>query len=355
MSESGWPTSRGLLWSNLTVIVIVLSLLTFFWPTVPALAKSKAPKSRQAIKSPPKKKNHTKQLRHKLNKKKHRRVSHGVEAKAVYCVDVKNKKILLARNADKSMPIASLTKLVTALVTLDHMPLGRKVKVPENIDRVPKSVVGLKAGDQVSVGDLLHGLLIRSGNDCAETLACAYPGGRTAFIKAMNRKVRGMGAKHTVFYTPSGLDSKVAATTKGKKSVHVRSNVSTAREMALIAKLAFSNKTIRSISRKKSHVIASTKLKHGYRVSTTNKLLRTNLPVIGGKTGYTNRAGHCLASAFTPGSRVFLIVVLGSPDHFRDTRLVYRKALKKAREHDKPETRRAKPRTQGPRLAFHSK
>jgi D-alanyl-D-alanine carboxypeptidase len=219
---------------------------------------------------------------------------------------------------------------------------------------VPKSVVGLKAGDQITVRDLLHGILIRSGNDCAETLACAYPGGRTAFVKAMNRKVRRMGAKHTVFYTPSGLDSKVALTRKGKKSIHVRPNVSTAREMALIARLAFSNKTIRTISRKKSYVIASKKQKHGYRVSTTNKLLRTNLPVVVGKTGYTNRAGHCLASAFTPGSKVFLIVVLGSPDQFRDTRLVYRKALKKAREFDKATTtRRAQTNVPRPRLAFH--
>ena len=94
--------------------------------------------------------------------------------------------------------------------------------------------------------------------------------------------------------------------------------------MAQIARIAFSNKTIRSISLKKSHIIASNMHKTGYHVKTTNKLLRDNLPLIGGKTGYTSRAGHCLASEFISGHDIVLIVVLGSPDHFRDTRLVYR-------------------------------
>ncbi|MFH1115758.1 MAG: serine hydrolase [Pseudomonadota bacterium] len=348
-------TLRGGLGPRLAVMVIMVSVFAFFWPATPSIAKNAASEPKKALKSSPEKKVHKKRGAHKTRTAKDGRRSQSVEAKAVYCVDVKNKKILLARNADKSMPIASLTKLVTAMVALDRMPLDRKVKVPENISRVPKSVVGLKAGDSVTVGDLLHGLLIRSGNDCAETLACAYPGGRAAFIKAMNQKVRRMGAKHTVFYTPSGLDSKVGGTTKDKKSVRVRSNVSTAREMALIARTAFSNNTIRSISRKKSHVIASNKRKQGYRVSTTNKLLRSGLPVVGGKTGYTNLAGHCLASAFTPAGRVLLIVVLGSPDQFRDTRLVYRNALKKAKTYDEGGTRQAKPYVRSPKLAFHHK
>lgn len=340
------------------MVVIALSVLAFFLPSTSVPAKTVPAKSSEAGKDAPKKKAQKIRVPGKPSKKPPKRPSNEVEAKAVYCVDVSHKKTLLARNADKSMPIASLSKLVTALVTLDHMPLNRRVKVPENIDRVPKSVVGLKAGDQVTVGDLLHGLLIRSGNDCAETLASSFPGGKAACVKAMNRKVRQMGARHTVFYTPSGLDSKVTATNKGKKSLLVRSNVSTAREMALIARVAFSNKTIKSISRKKSHVIASAKQKHGYRVSTTNKLLRTNLPVVGGKTGYTNRAGHCLASAFTPGSNALLIVVLGSPDQFRDTRLVYKKALKKAQEYGKaaPRTPRRVPTPYpSPRVAFHHK
>lgn len=275
--------------------------------------------------------------------------ANSIQAKAAYCVDLHEKKPIVSRNADKRLPVASLTKLVTALVVLDRMPGQRMVTVPEHIKKIPKSVVGLKPGDRVAVRDLLHGLLISSGNDCAETLACAYPGGRKAFISAMNLKARSLGAKHTVFYNPSGLDIRVPGSGKDEKSEHVRSNVSTAREMAIIARTAFSNKTIKQICAKKSYVMHSSLNGRGYRIRTTNRLLKDNLPVVGGKTGYTARAGHCLASAFTPGGRVFLIVVLGSPDHFHDTRLIYRKALR-----DTEKSRdAARQRTKQPRVALY--
>ncbi len=260
-------------------------------------------------------------------KKRTAEVRQGVQAKAVYCVNLTSQKTLVAHNPDQQLPIASLTKLVTAMVVLEKMPLHRKVRVPEQIRKVPKSIADLKPGDMVSVSDLLHGLLIASANDCAETLAAAYPGGRKAFIGAMNRKARSMGVQQTVFHTPSGLDEKIVTKKDGKKVVQVRSNVSTAREMARIARIAFENKTIRAICLKRHYRLASTLSKQGYEVKNTNKLLTDSLPVQGGKTGFTVRAGHCLASKFTPRGSVLLIVVLGSPDQFRDTRLVYHKAL----------------------------
>jgi D-alanyl-D-alanine carboxypeptidase len=256
--------------------------------------------------------------------------SQGVEAKAVYCINLRDKETVIARNADKQLPVASLSKLITALVTLDGMPLDRKITVPDHIKSVPKSVVGLKAGDKLTVEDVLHGLLIGSGNDCAETLACAYPGGKQAFVNAMNKKVRSLGMRRTVFYTPSGLDKKGPIDKETKEPIEVDSNVSTAREIGRIAEVAFANPVIRGILGKKTYTMASTAESGGYSVRTTNKLLRADLPVVGGKTGFTARAGHCLASEFRPGRNAFIIVVLGSRDHFRDTRLVYHKALKEA-------------------------
>ncbi len=271
---------------------------------------------------------------------KKRRRSKRVQAKAVYCVNLASNRTMFARNADRQLPVASLTKLVTAMVVLDRMPLHKKVVVPKHVRRVPKSRVGLRPGDRVSIKDLLHGLLMQSGNDCAETLACVFPGGRRHFIRKMNLKARDLGAKKTVLYTPSGLDSKVVKKRKGKKCVRIRSNVSTAREIARIARAAFSNRTIRTICRKRSYVMSSAKLKRGYRVRSTNRLLADNLPIRGGKTGYTVRAGRCLATEFTPGRNIFVIVVLGSPNHFRDTRLIYRKALKKASKSNQRRQRR---------------
>ncbi len=252
----------------------------------------------------------------------------GVQAKAAYCVNLANNETLISKNADERLPIASLTKLVTALVTLDHMPLDKEITIPDDIKKVPKSVVGLKPGDTLTVRDLLHGMLISSGNDCAESLACAFPGGKDKFIEALNAKARSLGISNTKFFTPSGLDKKIGNANCAEKEPEIEANVSTAREIATIARIAFSNKVIRSICRKKSYVITSTLNPKGYPIRSTNKLLRDNLPVVSGKTGFTVRAGHCLASEFSPGKDLFVIVVLGSPNHFRDTRLLYLKALK---------------------------
>ena len=316
---------------RLPVLWGILSLIFLCWSTT-APAKSGDP-----LKPALSEKVSQKKILKKHNIKKNKPVSQGVQAKAFYCVNPSKNETLMERNPDQSMPVASLTKLVTALVVLDHMRLDRKVTVPDHIKTIPKSVVGLKPGDNVSVEDLLHGLLIGSGNDCAETLACAFTGGKQKFVESMNKKVSSLGNQRTFFFTPSGLDRKNGNEQEAKNSGDVDFNVSTAREMAQIARIAFSNKTIRSISLKKSHIIASNMNKTGYHVKTTNKLLRDNLPLIGGKTGYTSRAGHCLASEFISGHDIVLIVVLGSPDHFRDTRLVYRTALKKTKAATSPQ------------------
>ncbi len=320
------PVSRGTVLSHLSLTLGILAACLFFWSAADVSAKNSGHTS-LSVKTRAPKASHTKARA----RRKAPRVGKEVQAKAVYCVNVAKNQTLVAKNSNQRLPVASLTKLVTALVVLDRMPLKKIVTVPDHIKKIPKSVVGLKAGDKVSVKDLLHGLLIGSGNDCAETLACAFPKGRAEFIRAMNRKVRKLGTKHTAFYTPSGLDRKISKTADGKTTVNVRSNFSTAREMAIIARAAFANRTIRSICLKKRYTIASKVKRNGYRVSTTNKLLRDNLPLAGGKTGYTARAGHCLATEFTPGRDNFLIVVLGSPNHFRDTRLLYRNALKKTK------------------------
>jgi D-alanyl-D-alanine carboxypeptidase len=340
------PASPRILSYRMWILGALVSALVFFLAAPLSFAENHSPKKQVARHKPAKQKIDKKAskagirkinaTRSKIQKSRSRvkplreklkRPSKTVLAKAFCCVDVSNDQTLLARNEDQQLPVASLTKLTTALVTLDYMPLDRVLTVPEHIKKVPKSVVGLKAGDRLSVEELLHGLLIGSGNDCAETLACAFPGGKQKFVDAMNKKARSMGTSNTLFYTPSGLDRKVAHDAEDKDAASVDSNVSTAREIARIAKVAFSNPKIRSICRKRSYVMASALSVNGYPVRTTNKLLRDNLPVVGGKTGYTSRAGHCLATELAPGGDLLLIVVLGSPDHFGDTRLVYHKAL----------------------------
>jgi D-alanyl-D-alanine carboxypeptidase len=311
---------------HLSLMFLVVSVSSSYATSLSSTSKISTTTKKNQKKTPPKikKKASIKPSRTKIIKP----VSTVVQARAVYCVNLANNETLVAKNQDERLPIASLTKLVTALVTLDHMALDKEIEIPSHIKTVPKSVVGLKPGDMLTVEDLLHGMLISSGNDCAESLACAFPGGKTKFIQALNKKARDLGAKKTEFFTPSGLDRKPANASDDTKESDVQANMSTAREIADITRIAFSNKTIRSISQKKSHVLVSKLNSNRYPIRNTNKLLRDNLPVIGGKTGFTVRAGHCLASEFSSGKDQLVIVVLGSPDHFRDTRLLYLKALK---------------------------
>lgn len=306
-------------------VLVVLCLFSLVCPLSPCSAGPKAnAKIEGGDTMPPQK------ILKKATIKRAKPVSQAVHAKAYCCVDPLTNQIIMERNANEPLPVASLTKLVTAMVVLEHMPLDMKVTVPEHIKTVPRTVIGLKSGDTITVVDLLHGLLIGSGNDCAETLACGFPGGKDKLIEAMNKRVKKLGHTQTTFYTPSGLDRKNDSTEAAKNAQDVDSNISTAKEMAQIARIAFANKIIRSISLKKGHVIIGHAKSTTYPVRTTNKLLRDNLPLYGGKTGFTHRAGHCLASEFRPGKNVLLIVVLGSPDHFRDTRLVYKNALKRS-------------------------
>jgi len=312
------PRSSLLRW--FPFLLGILSAILFSTWTLPS--PSEARDTRTSV--------HKKKLSKKKDKKRDaRKIKPGVQAKAVYCIDIAGNQVLMARDPDKQLPVASLTKLMTAMVVLKHMPLDRKLEVSSDIKGIPKSVVGLRPGDVVAVKDLLHGMLMGSGNDCAESLAAAFKGGPEGLVEEMNKKARAMGTHRTVFYTASGLDKKTPEKKDSEGSVKIDSNMSTAREMAQIARAAFSDETIRSICQKRTHVISDTKSGHTYTVRNTNKLLRDSLPIEGGKTGFTCRAGHCLASKFAAGGRALLIVVLGSPDHFRDTRLVYRKAMEK--------------------------
>ncbi len=307
-----------ILWACVSAVLLVASGVPPYTEGSPS--KAEIAKKKQSVKHSYK----------KPQTKKSKNYKPVVQAKAIYCMNLAGNRTILSRNSDSQLPVASLTKLMTALVVLEKMSLDDAVSVPEHVKTIPKSVVGLKPDDRLSVKDLLHGLLMASGNDCAEALACGFPGGKEKFIAAMNRKAKSFGTRRTVFHSPSGLDNKKVGEEEGSKSVKIISNVSTAREMAGIARQAFTDDTIRSISLKRYYVMKG-KDGHPYPVRNTNKLLRDDLPISGGKTGFTNSAGHCLVTQFAPGRNEFLIVVLGSPDHFRDTRLVYRKALEQTK------------------------
>jgi D-alanyl-D-alanine carboxypeptidase len=256
-----------------------------------------------------------------------------VRAKALYCVDYSSNRVVLSRNVSEPLPIASITKLITAMVVIDEMNLDRVIAAPRDIRRVPRHRVGIRPGDRFTVRDLLHGMLIESGNDCAEALARAYPkGGRLAFVRRMNRKAILIGAASTRIYTPSGLDRRVTlGRMNGRTVVNKRPNVATAEDVARIARHAFGYSLIRRIAGMKRYTMVSrNKRVRKYPLRTNDKLLSRPLPVAGAKTGYTDLAGKCIVALFKDAKKAkdYMVVVLNTRNHFRAAERIYRWACK---------------------------
>ncbi|MCX5871825.1 MAG: serine hydrolase [Deltaproteobacteria bacterium] len=254
-----------------------------------------------------------------------------VKAKAMFCVDKSSNKVMLAENESAPLPIASITKLLTAMIVIDHMDLNAVVETPSNIREVEKHTVGIRPGDLFTVKDLLHGMLIESGNDCAEALARAYPkGGRTAFIEAMNSKAQQLGLSHVKIYTPSGLDYKFILGKKdGRELQGKKPNIATAEDVAALAGHAFKYPLIAQISSTKTYMMKSLNPKpREYSLVSNDKLLRTDLPVAGAKTGFTNMAGKCIVALFKDNNKEHLVVVLNTPHHFKAAEKIYRWATK---------------------------
>jgi len=232
-----------------------------------------------------------------------------ISADAVFVTDISTGTELFAQNADEPLPPASLTKIVSALVVLERANLEDTVEILEDDLVSPEeSQVGLKAGDRLSVRDLLHGMLIPSGNDA--TLALARHVGATAlgegasaeqavaeFVSMMNAKAAELGATTSHFSNPTGIDAV--------------GHVMSARDIAVLTKAALQNSLFSEIVAKTEAVLASEVVPDGYRVTTTNQLLAEGI-VTGVKTGTTAEAGGCLVTSFMVGPNEIVAVILGS-------------------------------------------
>ena len=217
-------------------------------------------------------------------------------AASVLVVDAKSGDVLYEKNADQQRAAASTQKLLTALLVAERGFLDQRVVVAP-VDTYAEPVkLNIKAGETYQRIELLRALLVKSPNDVARCLARDYAGSVEAFAEAMNRKAWQLGATHSHFVNPNGLP--------------IPGQYSTARDLAIIARAAYANPTIRSI-------VCLPQLVFRYANGRTRELENTNkvlksLPYCNGmKTGYTEAAGHCLiASGARPGRDV-IVVVLG--------------------------------------------
>ncbi|HEX8544690.1 MAG TPA: D-alanyl-D-alanine endopeptidase [Pseudomonas sp.] len=224
-------------------------------------------------------------------------------------VDLQTDKVLYSSNPDVIVPIASVTKLMTAMVVLDaKLPMDEVI--PINISQTPemKGVFSrVKIGSELPRKEMLLIALMSSENRAAASLAHSYPGGYAAFIQAMNAKAKALGMKHTVYVEPTGL------------SIY---NVSTARDLTKLVLAARKYPMLSELSTTPEKTVTFRKPTYSLGFSNTDHLVRKSTWDIKlTKTGFTNQAGHCLVLLTTMANRPVSVVILdafGKYTHFAD-------------------------------------
>ncbi len=213
-----------------------------------------------------------------------------IEAGAAIVVDMKSGRVLYEKNAYSRKSIASTTKIMTAIVAIERGNLDDVVKVSKRAANIRGSVIKLRAGEELTLKELLYGLMLKSGNDAAIAIAEHIGGSVEEFAVLMNEKAQELGLKNTQFKTPHGLD------TPG--------HYSTAYELAQIARYALNNPTFSKIVGTQNISIT------GRSLYTTNEMLGAYSGADGVKTGYTGQAGRCLVTSVTRNKMRFISVVL---------------------------------------------
>ena len=230
-----------------------------------------------------------------------------ITAHSVLVYDLTSNQTLFAKNAKEKVPMASLTKIMTATIALENNREDDKYLVKKS-DLVGEDSMGLLENEVLSLNELLYGLILHSGNDAAETIASNYPkGGRDGFIKAMNDKAHSLGIKDTVFTDPSGL---------GDSGLQY----STPYDLLVLTNYAMSFSIFAQIAKTPSYIIPKTPTHEEYILENETNLLTTYPGVKGVKTGYTDEAGLCLITYLDYDGHQIIAIILNSTDRRGDMR-----------------------------------
>lgn len=233
----------------------------------------------------------------------------GITAEAYILVEATTGRVLAGKNVDEPLPIASTTKILTALLTLEQADLYGYFTVDPDAIRVEGSSMGLQEGDQANLYSLAAGMLLASGNDAANAAAVKIAGSLPAFAERMNERAAAIGMENSHFVTPSGL--------------HDEEHYSTAADMALLGRVALQNEAFAEICGS-----TSMKLRYGNPpfdrwLANHNKLLQYFPGCIGIKTGFTKKAGRTLVSAAERDGVTLVCVTLNDPNDWNDHARLY--------------------------------
>ncbi|MBQ9952458.1 MAG: D-alanyl-D-alanine carboxypeptidase [Clostridia bacterium] len=224
-----------------------------------------------------------------------------VEAKASVLIDAASGRVLFAQNANERLPMASTTKIMTAIIALENSLPGEKVTAGKNASGVEGSSIYLSVGEELSMEHMLYGLMLRSGNDAAVAIAEHVSGSVSAFAEEMNAKAKQLGA-NAHFVNPHGLPAE--------------GHEASALAMALIMRSAMTLPDFRTITATTRKVIPWVGNEYSRVLENKNRLLTTYEGANGGKTGYTKAAGRCLVFSAKRNGLELIGTVLGCPTWF---------------------------------------
>lgn len=217
-------------------------------------------------------------------------------SKHIVVIDRKTHSVLYEKDAYSQTAMASTTKIMTCILALENLNLNKTVTISKNSASIHGSTLGLHTNDKITVTDLLYGLMLRSGNDCAIQIAEETSGTLENFANLMNEKSRSLNLKNTNFVTPNGLDNE--------------NHFTSAYDLAILTDYALKNETFKKIVSTKNYTITINGIPRN--ISNTNELLGNLEGVYGVKTGFTFNAGRCLVSSCKRGEMDIIVVVLGA-------------------------------------------
>ena len=221
-----------------------------------------------------------------------------IKSRAALTIDASTGEPLFSKNSNRRLPPASTTKLITAIVAIENESLSKVVTISRKASQTAPSKAGFKEGDQVTIEGLLYAALLASANDAAVALAEAIAVSEQRFVPLMNEKALSIGARDTKFVNATGLPG--------------NGQYTTALDLSKILSYALRFPKLREIIGTPEAIITTEGGKTFY-LRSTDRLLRSDKKIIGGKTGYTQKAGHCFVCAAQGETRTILVAILGSP------------------------------------------
>ena len=240
---------------------------------------------------------------------------YSLSASSVTVMDMDTKRVLYGYNQNEVRLIASISKIMTSLVTLNNSNIKDIVKIDESVLKSYGSGIYVEVGEEMSLENLLYGLMLRSGNDAAIQIANYVGGSMEGFVELMNETAKSIGMKKTTFINSSGLEN--------EKGI---GNMSTSYDMAILMSEAMKNDKFKEIVSTKNKVV-KTNYKT-YLWYNKNKLLKNYEYCTGGKTGFTEKARRTLVTTATKDNMNLVVVTLNDPNDFKDHEDLYNKYFK---------------------------